>query len=151
MYNGKAKTPTVTIKGLTKGKDYTVSYSSNKLVGTATVTVTGMGSCAGTATKTFTITPKKATVKSTSVLKKKRVKVTLSAKATKLAGTKYQISYKVKGAKKWKSVYTSNKTKVLKKLKKGKRYYVKARVYKKVNGKTYYGAWSKSKLTKKVK
>ena len=47
VYDGTAKTPTVTIRDgdtlLTNGKDYSVSYSNNINAGTATVTVTGMG------------------------------------------------------------------------------------------------------------
>ncbi|MCI7248033.1 MAG: hypothetical protein MR492_00395 [Clostridiales bacterium] len=34
---------------------------------------------------------------------------------------------------------------------KGKYYYVKVRSYKKVGSTTYYGAWSKTKLSKKIK
>lgn len=58
-YDGSAKRPTVTVKygsdTLTSGTDYTVSYSNNVSVGTATVTVTGKGRYIGTATKSFTI------------------------------------------------------------------------------------------------
>lgn len=59
VYDGLAKTPTVTVKDgsktLTKDTDYTVSYSNNTNVGTATVTVTGKGNYTGTTTKLFTI------------------------------------------------------------------------------------------------
>lgn len=59
IYDGKAKTPTVTVKNdtatLTKDTDYTVEYSNNINAGTATVTVTGIGNYTGTLTKTFTI------------------------------------------------------------------------------------------------
>jgi hypothetical protein len=45
VYNGKKKTPSpvVTLNGvqLKKNKDYTVSYKSNKLPGTATATIKG--------------------------------------------------------------------------------------------------------------
>ncbi|MBR1765251.1 MAG: hypothetical protein IJ746_07645, partial [Ruminococcus sp.] len=58
-YDGKAKTPTVTVKNgtkaLTKGTDYTVTYKNNTNAGTATVTITGKGSYTGTITKTFSI------------------------------------------------------------------------------------------------
>ncbi len=58
-YNGATRTPTVTVKSgaqtLKKDVDYTVSYSNNKKAGTATVKITGKGSCTGTVTKTFTI------------------------------------------------------------------------------------------------
>ena len=66
VYNGKLQEPEVTVVDnsvvpevtLTKGVNYTVSYSNNKNAGTATVAVTGIGSYAGTVTKNFTIKPK---------------------------------------------------------------------------------------------
>ena len=55
-YDGKEKTPKVTIEGLTEGKDYTVSYTNNVNVGTATVTIKGIDPYyTGTITKTFEI------------------------------------------------------------------------------------------------
>ncbi len=60
-YTGTAQTPTVTVMdgttALTEGTDYTVSYTDNTEVGTATVTVTGMGSYSGEVTVDFTISP----------------------------------------------------------------------------------------------
>ena len=69
VYNGKMQEPEVTVVDnsvvpevtLTKGVNYTVSYSNNKNAGTATVAVTGIGSYAGTVTKNFTIKPKALT------------------------------------------------------------------------------------------
>ncbi len=51
--------PTVTLNGetLEKGTDYMLTYSDNVDVGTATVTVNGIGSYTGSATATFTIEP----------------------------------------------------------------------------------------------
>ncbi len=64
IYTGEALTPAVTVKvkdtTLTAGTDYEVSYTDNVNVGTATVTITGKGDYAGTATKTFTINAKDA-------------------------------------------------------------------------------------------
>ena len=66
-YDGTTQTPApvVTRNGtttpLTLNTDYTVSYVNNKNAGTATVIVTGMGSYAGTITKTFRINPKSLT------------------------------------------------------------------------------------------
>ena len=64
VYNAQAQepAPVVTFNGMTlvKGTDYTVSYSNNVNVGTATVTVTAVGTNAkysGTAQKTFVINP----------------------------------------------------------------------------------------------
>ena len=59
-YDGKAKTPAVTVtlngKTLSPSTDYTVSYTDNVNVGTAKATVTGKGNYKGSVTKTFTIT-----------------------------------------------------------------------------------------------
>ena len=61
-YTGKACMPTVTVKNtdktLVNGTDYTVVYSDNIDVGTATVSVTGKGNYTGTVKKTFTISIK---------------------------------------------------------------------------------------------
>ncbi|MGN0515217.1 MAG: DUF4214 domain-containing protein, partial [Lachnospiraceae bacterium] len=54
-YDGTAKTPVISIPGLTKGVDYKVEYSDNILVGTAKAVVTGIGNYKGTVVKTFTI------------------------------------------------------------------------------------------------
>lgn len=64
-YTGSAITPAVnvwiagdngdSIYDLTVGTDYTVSYSSNKKIGTGKVTLKGKGKFTGTATKTFII------------------------------------------------------------------------------------------------
>ena len=62
VYDGKAKTPAVTVKDgtatLVKDTDYTVSYSNNVTIGTNTAkaVVKGKGSYGGSVTKTFTIT-----------------------------------------------------------------------------------------------
>ncbi len=59
-YTGSAITPELTVTygdtTLTKGTDYTVSYTNNVNVGTATVTITGKGSYSKTKTATFVIT-----------------------------------------------------------------------------------------------
>ena len=59
-YDGKAKTPIVTVnlkgKTLVLNTDYTVSYSNNIGAGTAKVVVTGKGTYTGSKTVSFTIT-----------------------------------------------------------------------------------------------
>ena len=60
-YTGNPITPAPTVKdnarnvNLTPNTDYTISYSNNTNVGTATITFTGKGNYTGTTTKTFTI------------------------------------------------------------------------------------------------
>ena len=154
-YTGKNITQSITVKyngkTLKNGTDYTVSYSSNKNIGTATVKVTGKGSYAGTITKTFKINPAKQEIQ----------KLTAKSKAffvdwaQKESATGYEIQYatnsKFSGAKK--VTVTNNKTdkKTISKLSGKKKYYVRVRSYTTVKGKKYYGAWSstKSVTTKK--
>ena len=96
IYKGEKITPQVKIKGLTKDKDYTVSYKNNKNVGTATVIVTGKGNYTGTTTTTFKITAKKlkATVKIKDQIYKGK-KVTPQVKIKGLtSGKDYKITYK---------------------------------------------------------
>ena len=56
---GSALTPAVTVRHgdavLAAGTDYTVTYANNTAVGTATVTITGMGNYTGMLTATFAI------------------------------------------------------------------------------------------------
>lgn len=72
-YDGEAKKPSVTVKNgdikLTKGTDYTVSYSKNKNAGKATVTIKGIGIYSGTIKKTFTINKVKNTISASNVTK----------------------------------------------------------------------------------
>ena len=54
----------------------------------------------------------------------------------------------MKNAKTVKAKGAAAKAKTVKKLKKKTKYYVQARAYKVVNGKTYYSSWSKIKTVK---
>ena len=58
-YTGSLIAPNVTVTcndvELVKDTDYTVSYSNNKNVGTATISITGIGDYTGTITKNFNI------------------------------------------------------------------------------------------------
>ncbi len=87
-YDGKAKTPAVTVKDgaatLTSGKDYDVTYANNTDAGTAKVTITGKGDYTGTVTKEFTINKADQTVSATiaasSIIVGKTTQITASAK-----------------------------------------------------------------------
>ena len=64
VYTGSALKPSVTVKlsGSTlSSSDYTVAYSNNTNVGTATITITGKGNYTGTITGSFNIIPKAPT------------------------------------------------------------------------------------------
>ena len=81
-------------------------------------------------------------------IKEKQLKVSWK----KISGVKYEVKYSLKkGMKNAKVKKNIKKNKViLKKLKSGKKYFVKVRAYKTVNGNTSYGKWSKV-VKKKVK
>ena len=65
VYTGVEIEPQVTVTNngetLEEGTDYTVDYTDNIDVGTATVTITGIGNYTGTVTKNFEITPAEIT------------------------------------------------------------------------------------------
>ena len=103
-YDGKAKTPSVTVKvngkTLKKDTDYTVSYSNNTKVGTAKVTITGKGNYTGSVSKTYSIKNnfKKATVSgiSTKAFTGKNITQSITVKCNGKAlknGTDYTASY----------------------------------------------------------
>ena len=154
-YTGKAIKPSPAVKvdgvKLEKGTDYTISYSDNKQIGTAKITITGKGKYKGSKTVTFKIIPKKTKVTSLTSPKVKKLKV----KYKKVAGvTGYQIKYST--SKKYTKKTTGTVTvkgagklsKTIGKLKKGKTYYVKVRTYKTVKGTKYYSGYT---AVKKVK
>ncbi|MFQ9515076.1 MAG: fibronectin type III domain-containing protein [Eubacterium sp.] len=88
--------------------------------------------------------PAKVSLKSVKAAKGGKVKVTYK-KVTGAAG--YQIQYSLKkNMKAAKSKTTKKATYTIKKLKKGKKYYVRVRAYNK--GKKAYGDWSKKKSVK---
>ena len=82
-YDGKAKTPVVTVMDddylLQENEDYTITYSDNIKVGTATVMITGIGRYTGTVSASFTIQQ----VKKNNVIKVSNITKTVSAKVQK--------------------------------------------------------------------
>lgn len=93
VYDGKEKKPAVTVtnaNGTVPASQYTVSYSNNKNVGTAKVTITGKGNYSGTLTKTFKITQAQNSIQTGSAtrglsMSTRAQKITLGARAK--AGT----------------------------------------------------------------
>ena len=61
-YTGKEIIPSIKVSDkdieLQKDKDYSISYKNNTDIGTATVTITGLGNYSGTVERNFTITAK---------------------------------------------------------------------------------------------
>ena len=148
-FTGKNITQSITVKyngkTLKKGTDYTVSYSNNKSIGTATVKIAGKGSYTGTITKTFKINPAKQEIQKL----KAKSKAFFVDWAQKGSATGYEIQYatnsKFTSAKK--VTITNNKTDkaTVSKLSGKKKYYVRVRSYTTVKGTKYYGTWSASK------
>lgn len=82
-------------KTLALGKDYTLAYSDNVKVGTATISITGKGSYKGTIQKTFKITLTKGKTYVVNNMKYKITKADASGKGTvSITGTTYKKSDK---------------------------------------------------------
>ena len=138
-YNGGVKTPSVTVKDskgkkLSKGKDYTVSYSSGrKNVGRYAVKIKLKGNYSGTVTKTFDIVPKGTSIKKISASKKS---FKVYWKAQKKNTTGYEIQYSTaksfKNAKTVKVSKNSATSQSVAKLSGKKKYFVRVRTNKTV-------------------
>ena len=151
-FTGSNITPSVTVKvagrTLTNGTDYTVSYSNNKNVGTASVYVYGKSNYSGSLSAKFDIVPAKQQIQKLET----RYKGFFVDWAQKGSATGYDVEYSVNanmsGA--VSKHLTANKpdTLTVSGLSGDKTYYVRVRSYTNVNGKVYYGAWSDVKSIK---
>ena len=153
-YNSKKQTQSIVVvienKTLKNGIDYTILYKNNKNVGTATVVITGKGNYTGTVTKKFKINPKGTSLKKLTA-GKKQFKATWKAQKTQTTG--YQVQYstnsKFKSGNKTVKIKKNKTTSsTVKKLKAKKKYYVRIRTYRVVNGNKIYSSWSKPKNIK---
>ena len=142
------------------GVDYSLSYKNNKRIGTATITITGIGEYSGVVKKTFKIGPKAAIITTPKAgrklfvakWKKMGTKMVLpNGKKANITG--YQVQYSTDKKFK-KGLKTSNQKgykktyKKISKLKAKTTYYIRIRTYIKYGGKTYYSTWSSSKRVK---
>ena len=158
-YNKKVQKPSITVIG-SDGKtiapsNYTITFSNNnsKKVGEYKVYITFKGNYEGTKTLTYKIVPKGTKLSKLTAGKKQ---ITATWKAQKTETTGYQIEYSTN--KKFNSgnkkvTIKKNKTisTTIKKLKGKKKYYVRIRTYKTVNGTKIYSSWSNSKNIKTKK
>ena len=165
-YNGKVRTPGVTVKlagkTLKKGVDYTVSYAKGrKAIGTYKVTVVGKGSYSSKASTSFKIVPKKSAVKSLVAHKNSNGTSGFIVTWKKIAksGIGYQVRWARSKAFKTRESATLAATSPFAKQGKaalrvrtkswlGKTVYVQVRCFKKVSGKKYYSAWSTAKAVR---
>ena len=154
-YNGKSQKPGVTVmygRKKLKQKYYSVTYSSNKKPGLATVTVKGKGDYKKklSAMKLqFVIVPKKMAI--TVAKSSKKGTLTVGWKPDKLSGG-YQLQISSNGKFKGNVLsYEIKKTKSSKTvsgLQRKKTYYAKIRPYVKIKNTIFYGPWSKIKKVK---
>ena len=156
-YDGKVKTPSVTVKdsqgnSLRKGTDYQIKYpKGRKNPGVYSVAIVLQGNYSGKMTGSFTIRPKNTSLKKVAA-KSKGMQVTWNKQAAQIDG--YQIQYCTSAKFKGKTLkaVTVKKNSTVKKISKlagKKKYYVRIRTYKtvKVNGKSkkLYSDWSGKK------
>ena len=148
VYDGKAKTPSVTVtlngKTLKKGTDYAVTYSGTSKPGTAYVRVTGRGKYTGMVTKAYTIrlASPRLTVSST-----RNGEAVVSVK--KVTGADgYRIVYKNLSTGKSYGKDTSALKTTLKNLSPGKSYTFQVRAYAAAGGERLNGYTSE--VTKKI-
>jgi methionine-rich copper-binding protein CopC len=150
VYRGEEVRPTVTVKdangNVIASDSYSVTFQNNKNVGVATAMVTFSGNYSGTITKNFTIVPKSVTKVSVKAMGK-GFKLTWKKQATQTSGYQIQYSTSSNFKKSTSKLVKSNKTTstTIKGLASRKKYYVRIRTYKIVNGKKVYSAWSATK------
>ena len=133
--------------------DYYVGTAAKSNVGKGKITCFGCNEYAGKKVRSFKVIPKKTSIKKVTSPAKKKIKVRWYKRAEKMSKshiTGYQVkiarnkkftkevkSFKVKGYKKT--------SKIIRVKKSHKRYYVKVRTYRVVNGTKYWSKWSKTK------
>ncbi len=158
-YTGSAVKQTPAVKygkvDLAAGTDYKVTYKSNTNVGTATVTVKGAGGYRFSLSRTFKILPKGTKISKLSRARKaagvRWKKQAARMSSSRITGYQIQAATDAGFTKDKKTVTVSGYKKTYKKikgLKAKKKYYVRVRTYKTVNGTKYYSAWSKARTVK---
>jgi hypothetical protein len=148
-YDGKTKKPTVTVydskSKKISSKYYTVKYSNNTKVGKATLTITFKDKYTGTIKKTFKINPAATTISKVTSAKTKTLTVKWKKQTTQTTGYEIQYATDKKFTKNKKTVTVSSAkttSTTITKLSAKKKYYVRIRTYKTVDGTKYYSAWS---------
>lgn len=139
---GTAKVTAYVENGVSVDCKITVTNSSNSSNNSKNTGNTGTGK-EKTASTITSVKGKILSIKSTG---SKSIKLKLGNLGS---ADGYQIQYSLKkNFKNSKKIKKKSKNITIKKLKKNRRYYVRVRVYGKVNGKTYYGKWSARKSVK---
>ena len=161
-YNGKKRKPEVTVwvgyDILEENVDYTVKYASGrKNVGKYKITVELIGGYEGRGVRYFRIVPKGTTIKSVKASSKaltiKWNKQSKKMSTKRISGYQIQLATNASFTKNKKNIKVRGYKKVsykVKGLKARKKYYVRIRTYRTINGVTYYSPWSKA-TTKKTR
>ena len=143
-YTGSSKKPTVTVSfgdlDLSKYIHYSVSYSNYTNIGTATVTVSGLTSCTGSQTISYTINPEKPTISSLTSTASRKATITYTQ--SNQGGSAYRIYYRKAGSSSWNCASTGNKSYTFTWLTSGAAYEFRVRAYKTVSGTTYCSDYS---------
>lgn len=147
IYNGSARKPGVTVKlggkTLTKGKDYSLSFSNNVKPGKATVTVKGKGNYSGSQTVTYYIAPRKVTINKVSSPAKYKIKAVWT-RESKATGYNIQVATNADfyNPKKFYTKSNNTTTKTITGLSSGRKYFVRVRAYKQVGSRKVCGKFS---------
>ena len=155
-YNGKIKHPVATVTlddtTLRKGMDYTVSYEGDcKSVGTHYVVITFVGMYEGEDLKApfeiYSVDVKGTSIVSLSAAKGRKITVNIKEQKDGTDGYEIQYSMNKDFSDPSNSIKMKNKksTRTFKARHKNKKYYVRVRTYKIIDGKKYYSDWSKAK------
>ena len=164
VYNGSKRAPVPAIYNfngykLKKGTDYTVVYKNAKatkvvtpkLVGKYTAVITFTGNYKGTIQRQFNINPKGTAINKLTK-GKKQITVKWTKRTVQVTGYEIQCSTTAKFTPKTtKKVTVKNaktNTKTIKSLKAKKKYWVRVRTYKTVNGTKFYSGWSTVRTVK---
>ena len=139
-YTGRYQEPTVVVRDgnkiLAEGTDYTVLYSNNQTIGTATATVIGRGNYSGSSMEKFDIISPTITGLMASSWTNNSAKISW-AKADNITG--YQIYTSDSRTLVNQTIDTST---IINNLEAGLSYKYKVRTYTKIGENTYYGAFS---------
>ena len=149
VYTGKKIQPAVIIKDADNrtisSSNYSVRYEDNQNVGNATVIIEFKGNYDATIRRTFQIIPKVVKLSRVSALSR-GFKVTWKKQTSQITGYEVQYSTSSKFTKKTtvsKKVKKSASKFTVKKLRGKKKYYVRIRAYKNINGSdNLYSGWS---------
>lgn len=139
-FYGEAVSPLVYVtygkELLQNGTDYRLKYENNKAIGTASVTVEGIGKYSGSVKKSFTLIPFTTVIET---VKKGSGSYTVTWNKNPNA-TGYELAYSKKKSGSYKKLTAKDLTLSSKKLKSGM--FIKIRTYTEVNGKKYYSVYS---------